>query len=176
MLFRSWHYTDITARLIQQKLLKKSEEKYRRIITNINLGLIEVDINERIQYVNRGFCEASGYTEEDLIGKHPAVVFKLDEETRNRMRAVNESRKKGESSVNEVVITMKNGEKKWLAISGTPLYDEKGNVSGSMGIHMDISEQKQLEGELREAKSIAEKAADAKESFLANMKIGRAHV
>ncbi|MFM2145579.1 MAG: hypothetical protein RL732_415, partial [Bacteroidota bacterium] len=164
-----WHYTDITARLIQQKLLQKSEEKYRRIITNINLGLIEVDINERIQYVNRGFCEASGFTEEELIGQYPGTLFKLDEETINRMKEVNESRKKGESNVNEVVITMKNGEKRWLAISGTPLYDEKGNVSGSMGIHMDISEQKQLEAELREAKLVAEKAADAKESFLANM-------
>src|SRR5574343_902631 len=50
-----WMYTDITERMRQQMLLRQSEEKYRGIITNINLGLIEVDKKERIISVHNSF-------------------------------------------------------------------------------------------------------------------------
>lgn len=41
-----WNYTDVTERRNQENLLKKSEEKYRGIISNINLGLVEVNLKK----------------------------------------------------------------------------------------------------------------------------------
>ena len=63
----------------------------------------------------------------------------------------------------------KKGELRWWMISGAPNYDNKGHLIGSIGIHLDITEQKQLELELELAKSKAEESSRAKEAFLANM-------
>lgn len=164
-----WMYTDITERMRQQMLLRKSEEKYRGIITNINLGLIEVDTKERIIYVNNSFCLLSGFTEEELIGKVPTEVFKLEPDQQQVMKKRNANRIKGISDVYEIRVTIKDGSQRWWAISGAPLYDDKGTVIGSIGIHLDITKQKTLELQLREAKLEAERVAEAKESFLANM-------
>lgn len=164
-----WMYTDITERARQQLLLRQSEEKYRGIITNINLGLIEVDTNEKIKYVNNSFSMLSGYTAEELLGKAPTEIFKLDTEQRQVMKKRNANRVKGISDVYEIRVTIKDGSQKWWAISGAPLYNDNGAVIGSIGIHLDITKQKTLELQLREAKLEAERTAQAKESFLANM-------
>ncbi|MBL7935927.1 MAG: response regulator, partial [Bacteroidia bacterium] len=63
----------------------------------------------------------------------------------------------------------KKGELRWWMISGAPNYDNAGNIIGSIGIHLDITEQKQLELDLELAKSKAEESSKAKEAFLANM-------
>lgn len=78
-------------------------------------------------------------------------------------------RKDGVSDSYEIPIRTKHGEMRWWLISGAPLYDENNIQLGSIGIHLDITEQKQLEDDLIEAKKAAEKSAKAKEVFLANM-------
>jgi len=164
-----WQYTDISERIRQQNLLRKSEEKYRGIITNINLGLLEVDLEERIQYVNQSFRSISGYNELELLGRKPTELFQLDETFLKLMKEKNASRLEGVSDVYEVPVKIKGGIKKWWAISGAPLYNDEGQIVGSIGIHLDITRQKNLEEELRRAKNLAEQSAAAKESFLANM-------
>ncbi|MBL0133619.1 MAG: PAS domain S-box protein [Chitinophagaceae bacterium] len=81
-----WKYTDITERSLKQDQLRKSEEKYRGIISNINLGLIEVDLNDKIRYVNQSFCFISGYSENELLGKNPNKLFLVDPVTLKKCR------------------------------------------------------------------------------------------
>lgn len=164
-----WNYTDVTERQQQERLLRKNEEKYRRLITNIQLGLVEVDLEENIQYVNQAFCLLSGYTEQELLGKKILSVLQLTPDNLKQIAAVRERRKKGIADVYEIEVVIKGGELRWWAISGAPLYNDSNEVIGSIGIHLDITHQKNLEAKLREAKELAEQSAEAKESFLANM-------
>lgn len=46
-----------------------SEQKYRALVESINDGILHVDNNDVIQFVNDRFCEMIGYTREELIGK-----------------------------------------------------------------------------------------------------------
>lgn len=62
---------DISEEKKAKENIIRSEEKYRSIISNINLGLLEVDLNDTISMVNQGFCNISGYSAEELIGKKP---------------------------------------------------------------------------------------------------------
>ncbi len=159
---------DISKRKKAENNLKYQEEKYRNIIANMNLGLIEVDNNEIIQFANQSFSDISGYETNELIGKSPSEVFIFGENF-EIMQSKNVVRKLGVSDVYQIPIKNKRGELKWWAISGAPNFDDKGNLVGTIGIHLDITDQKQLEIDLESEKIKAEEASKAKEAFLANM-------
>jgi PAS domain S-box-containing protein len=66
---------DITERKRVENLLITQEEKYRNIIANMNLGILEVDLDENIQYSNRSFRNMSGFTNRELKGKKTTDLF-----------------------------------------------------------------------------------------------------
>ena len=161
-------HTDITERKISEQALQINEEKYRSIIANMNLGLLEIDLDEVIQYANNSFCKMSGFEPDEIIGKKAAGLFTKGEGS-EVAETKNELRKKGHSDAYETAVKNKNGESKWWLISGAPRYDDLGNLVGSIGIHLDITDQKKLEIDLYEAREAAEQSTKAKELFLANM-------
>lgn len=159
---------DISERKKAEKNLKFQEEKYRNIIANMNLGLIEVDNNEKIVFANQSFEMLSGYEIAELLGKNPSEIFVFGENF-EIIKSKKNLRNQGISDIYQIPIKNKRGELKWWAISGAPNYDDQGSLVGSIGIHLDITEQKQLEIELEKEKIKAEDASKAKEAFLANM-------
>lgn len=163
-----WMYRDITEHKLNEARIRIQEEKYRRIISNMNLGLIEVDNDETIIFCNQSFCNMSGFEYHELIGKKTIDTI-LDPRFVDLIEEKRRLRKDGVSDSYEIPIRTKHGEMRWWLISGAPLYDENNIQLGSIGIHLDITEQKQLEDDLIEAKKAAEKSAKAKEVFLANM-------
>ncbi len=159
---------DITKRKEAEKSHKIQETKYQNIISNMNLGLLEVDNNQNIQYANQSFADMSGFEIKELIGKNPSEIFVFGENleiinSKNNLRAA------GDSDFYQISIKNKKGELKWWAISGAPNYDNNGNLTGSIGIHLDITKQKQLEIDLEIEKTNAIASSKAKEIFLANM-------
>lgn len=161
-------HADITDQKNTEEALRRKEEKYRNIIANINLGLLEVDNNENVQYANHRFCDMSGYELEEILGKKASTLFARPE-SREVIENKNELRKKNIADAYEVSVSNKQGEHRWWLISGAPNYNDKGELIGSIGIHLDITEQKKLELDLIEAKNTAEASTRAKEMFLANM-------
>ncbi len=148
--------------------LQKSEVKYRSIIENMDLGLMEVDTNGNILRVYDKFYDMLDYEEGDLIGKSANETLLVDgyEAVLNEQDA---NRLKGETGVYEVKIKKKDGSEIWVLISGAPFYDENGNVAGSIGVHYDITDRKELENQLEIARRKAVKAQQAEKVFLANM-------
>lgn len=151
-----------------QEAVALSEEKYRGIIENLELGILEVDNDGRILKAYPQFCKLTGYTEKELIGSSPSTLFLekqgkkiLDEQIQNRLQ--------GKSSVYEIPLRKKNGEVAWVIISGAPFYNLKGEQIGTVGIHLDITHRKSIESQLRESKLKTEELYKVKELFLANM-------
>ena len=159
---------DISERKKAETQLIYQERKFRNIISNMNLGLIEVDNNGLIQYANQSFSNISGYSNEELIGKDPIDIF-VEEKDKIIMESKAELRAQGISDLYQIPVKNKNGEIKWWAVSGAPNIDDNGNVLGTIGIHLDITEQKKLELELENEKQIALNASKAKEVFLSTM-------
>ncbi len=159
---------DITEIRNIQERIRKSEEKYRGLIENMELGLLEVDTNDKIVRAYDGFCRMMGYDQGELIGKDPKSLF-LDEADTSFMEQQEADRKKGLHNVYEVQMKHKQGHKVWMLISGAPVMNDSGVVTGSMGIHYDISPQKKLEADLIRAKEEADDARQAEKEFLAQM-------
>ncbi len=161
-------HTDITDRKQAEELLQTKEEKYRSIITNMNLGIMEVDTEEKILFSNQSFCDMSGYEFEELIGKRASHIF-VKGENIEKMESKNEARKKSGSDAYEIAVKNKRGQLRWWLMSGATRYNESGDLVGSIGIYLDITDQKQLEIDLIEAREQAEESTRSKEVFLANM-------
>ena len=62
-----------------------------------------------------------------------------------------------------------NGNSHWLLTTKVPLIDNDGIVEGLVGIGRDITDRKEAERAMQEAKEAAEAASKAKSDFLANM-------
>lgn len=161
-------HTDITERKQAEELLQREEEKYRSIIANMNLGLLEVDTEENVIFTNQSFCEMSGYEYDELIGKRASHIY-VKEENIELIESKNEARKRGSLDAYEIAVKNKRGQLRWWLISGAPRYNDAGELVGSIGIHLDITDQKQLEIDLIEAREQAEESTRSKEVFLANM-------
>lgn len=163
-----WQFIDITSQKQLDIKIRNSEEKYRGIIENMELGLMEVDTNGYITKAYDWFCKMIGYSEEELLGKRGEDVF-LAPEYLPVLEAEHQKRALGQQSVFEVELIKKNGERIWTIISGAPFYNLEGEIVGSIGIHFDVTDQKELQAEILQAKIVAEQAQEAEQQFLASM-------
>jgi PAS domain S-box-containing protein len=159
---------NVQKRKQSEKRLFQQEEKFRNIISNMNLGLLEVDLEENVLHANQTFCKMSGWELKDLVGKK-AIDLLLDESDKEKLLKKSESRKSGISDSYELKFQRPNGEYRWWFVSGAPNYNDKNELVGSIGIHLDITDQKMLEVELIRQREEAEKSKRAKETFFANM-------
>ena len=163
-----WKYTDITQRRYQEQILKQQEEKYRNIIASMKMGLAETNTNDEIIEVNQQFCEMSGYSREEIIG-NKSIILLADEESRIRVNNKYNLRIEGITDTYEVQIRRKNGDLRWWLTSGGPSFNDAGRIIGTIGISIDITQQRNLASELDQALKKAEESSNAKEAFLANM-------
>ncbi|WP_264520556.1 PAS domain-containing protein [Flavobacterium sp. N1994] len=139
-----WCYEDVTLKKRYYENIAKEREKYSNIIANMNMGLLEVDKHDIIKLANQSFSNMSGYSIEELLEKKATDLFVKDT---NKSIIENKTKERniGQSNSYEVPIVNKYGEEKYWMISGAPNYNLNGEIIGSIGIHLDITEQKKLE-------------------------------
>jgi|GEM_PF-1053627 len=133
---------DITERKHAEEALRDSEEKYRSVIESAPVGIFIIK-DELIQYVNPVMNEITGYTEQDVLGKHFLnFVAKKYREIEQQFYA---RRMKGEifPSSYETGAIIKNGREipVELTVSVFNLFGEK----AEMVFVRDISERKEAE-------------------------------
>jgi len=146
-------------------------EKFKAMVTNLNLGLLVVDNDDIITKVFPSFEVLTGYSESELVGKraNDILLRKGDVISNLQIKEQRILRGKDQSSVYEIPIVAKNGEEIWVTISGSPLYDSNGVRIGSIGIHLDITRQKKLQKSLQKAREESDRSKRAEERFLAKM-------
>jgi PAS domain S-box-containing protein len=144
----TWYYRDVTMQNLATMSIKESERKYREIIENIDLGLMEVDSDQNIIWANEPFLKSMGYTLDEIKGKNAKTHFIREEELAQKepkLDDINEERLKGGSGVYELKLKNKESEDVWMLISGTPIFNENHKVKGSLGIHHNITHIKELQ-------------------------------
>jgi PAS domain S-box-containing protein len=141
-----WTYDDITLKKNYNDSLSYEKEKYRSIIENMSIGLIEVNNDDEILLTNQRFSEMSGYSMDFLLGKKGADVF-LNDESKSKLKEKEINRKNGKSDSYEISVKNQNGEiREWL-ISGAPNYNLNKEVIGSIGLYFDITDYKKFENQ-----------------------------
>ncbi len=139
-----------------EKALLESEKRFRTLIENMQEGIIIVNNDDCIQFVNQRFCQMLGYDAAELTGYVGYKIF-FDSDEQQIIRSKNQLRTQGISDQYEIKIRKKDGETIWVLISGAPIVDADGNVNGSFGIITDIDKRKKAETALQQAKQALEK-------------------
>lgn len=163
-----WQYQDVTEERLAQDAIRQSEEKYRGIMENMELGLLEVDLSGHITRAYPRFCDMVGYMEHEILGKKATDLF-IPQEFQPTVKQQMVDRLRGRGGIYESQFIRKDGSRVWMLISGAAILNPEGQILGTIGIHYDITAQKNLQLELEQAKVHAEQAQAAEKQFLANM-------
>ncbi len=139
--------TDVDEQVRSNAALLESESKYRTLLEHMGEGLLQVDNNSIILFVNKRFCEMTGFTAEELLGKNiPDLLF--DDENVKFLHERDQRAIKGISETYELALKTKSGEHLWALVGGAPMFNDKGKLAGSMGVFTDITERKRVEEKL----------------------------
>ncbi|MCK5201377.1 MAG: PAS domain S-box protein, partial [Spirochaetales bacterium] len=142
---------DITARLQAETALAASELKYRILVENANNWIWTLDLEGHLTFFNQAAEEASGYKSAEWIGQN-FIPLILPEELPAVQQIYSEILK-GKSKSYETRIYNKDGKVIALAVNTAPLYKD-GVITGTVSMGQDITKQKQLETQLRQAQKM----------------------
>jgi len=139
---------DITERKQAELLIKKSEERYRRIIKTASEGIWELDRDFRTVAANDKMCKMLGYPLAELLGRPISELMPPEEHADNSQRIA--ARQRGLDETYERKFIRKDGQPLWTLISASPILDENNRMIGAFGMITDITERKQAEQALKE--------------------------
>ena len=131
---------------ISQKVLIASEKKYRGIIENINIGLIESNLEGEIVFKNQKFVELT------LIEDSSLLVISADMEGDLKQKleqGIILSYTKIGQSVYEIDIKRPDNKIVTLLISIAPAINQLGDISGYINAFLDITSVKVLQENLK---------------------------
>jgi len=156
-------FVDVTDRKRSEEEVRKSEEKFRNLFNNAEVGMFRsrLDGSELLD-LNEKYLSIIGWTREEVIGK-PTLNLWADPKEREGMRRL--LREKGRVNDFEFRLINKAGEVKHC-ITSLKFYPETGVLEGSI---VDITGRKQAEEALCVAKEEAEAANRFKTEFLTNI-------
>jgi PAS domain S-box-containing protein len=161
---------DITQRKRAEEKLRASEQLFRSIFENAQIGISFFNINKQEIFPNRALQDMLGYSEKEL-----GQLERWDEISHPDERAAAAERYselvqgKREKNEWEQRLIRKDGRIATTSVRFTLLRDAAGRPQYVAALQEDITERKRLESELVTAKEVAEAATRAKSDFLANM-------
>ena len=126
-----------------QLALEESEKRNRKLIESMSEGVLVVDNQRIITYVNDSFCQLLGYSREELIGR---TLWSLFDE--KNLKIVNEmSAIDGNADPRpfEVSMTRKDGKIVHVIKAPKRIFDNKGQYISSVVVFTDITYRKETE-------------------------------
>jgi PAS domain S-box-containing protein len=161
---------DITERNRAEEKVRESEQLFRSIFENAQIGINVFRIDRQELNPNRAMQEMLGYTEKEL-GRLETwdEITHPDESASDAKRYADLVLGKREKDEWEQRLVHRDGRIVVTNVRFSLLRDTAGKPQYVAALQEDITERKRLEAELVTAKDVAEAATKAKSQFLANM-------
>ena len=122
--------------------LSRDEQKLREVSDKYIISSM-TDTKGRIIDVSQAFCDISGYTKDELIGR-PHNIVRHPDMPKEVFKEMWQKIKQGKPWSGKVKNLKKDGGYYWVYAHIEPLYDTKGNIEAYISIRLDITESEKL--------------------------------
>ncbi|MDO6391249.1 PAS domain S-box protein [Pontibacter sp. BT731] len=131
-------FVDITEQVAVQEELRKLS----LVASKTTNAVIITNSEHKIEWVNEAFSNVTGYTLDEVAGKHPSEILTAADTDRREIEWVREQLALGVPMRKELHSYKKNGEMIWTDVTISPIANEQGQIEKHVYIHTDITERK----------------------------------
>ncbi len=152
----------------QSDVLAKERDKSSKLASRLASHKLGIDAHAivsiadpegRILYANDRFCEVSGYSHEELIGRDHNIL-NSGYHDRSYFKGIYDAVKKGETWTGEICNKAKNGTIYWISTTIVPIFDAHGALEEIISIRTDITEIKNNEAALKSSSDLLNSTFD----------------
>lgn len=167
-------FQDINRVKRSEQLLNRANEELKAIFNSGPISIIGTDLSGVITHFNHGAEEMLQYTSSEMIGKNtPALIHSEEEVVKrgeelssfygrsiNGFNALVEMARQGKYESREWTYVRKDQSNFKVLLTVTALKDEQNNITGFLGMAIDITERVESQRKLTEAKEHLEILTD----------------
>lgn len=139
---------ELRAEIGRRKAAEESLRKLSQAVEQSPVNVVITDVDGNIEYANPKFCQLTGYTLAEAIGKNPRILksgHTSDEEYRTLWQTITA----GDEWSGEFLNKAKDGSLFWERAVITSIKDEAGRIAHYLAVKEDITERKKAEETLQ---------------------------
>ncbi len=136
---------DISDRKQAEAEGKEFNRRWRSALDKIQMIVIQLDLDSNVQYINPFFLKISGFSPEEVIGKHWITHFVSSEHKLSLETIFQEILEEINNEYHVNSILTKSGEERIISWHNSVLKDKQGQSMGVISIGEDITEKHRLE-------------------------------
>ncbi len=144
-------FKGIEQEIILEDNFQKNLNNYQNLVENTNSVILRMKPDCTIIYINEFAQKFFGYKETEIIGKNLVGTIVPEQDSQGRDQALKVKKIAGNPEIyvqNESENMRKDGSRRWMAWSHTPIYDKNGTCIEIVAVGVEITERKKLEFEL----------------------------
>ena len=154
----------INRRVSRHHLLAASEVRYQTLVDTMQDGMMAVDTQGIITFVNPALSRMLGYQRDEMVGMDLRGLY--DDKNWAILQRELAKRAQGLSSTYDAEVRAKDGHQIPTFISASPLMSEEGEWQGSMAVYTDLSDLRRAEAEVIKAAEEWRQCFDALEDLV----------
>jgi PAS domain S-box-containing protein len=136
-----------------------SENRFRALIDRVPIGIFEADLEGNYLFVNAGWEQLAGMTNEEAKGMGWRRGIHADE--RERVAAAWQAAVRGRQDFATEYRRHTPRGVSWMLVTASPLRDPAGKVTGYLGAVTDVTERRRVEAMTQRLASVVESSNDA---------------
>ncbi len=147
-------YDDVTESKLAEEALRKSEGRFRTLVTTAPDGIVLTDPHGNIIELNEAFANILGYDRDELLGHKMPDFLPADKEMEESTELSEFLKKESGIRNTEFTAITKRGKKVPVELSLELSKDSYGNVINLIAVIRDITERKKFENELKKSREL----------------------